>query len=180
MDHPDTPKLVNSILKALEILTRASSSIEQVFRADGGTQKRVTGGRGAEQRTPVVNEALDADIRGAEGSQGQTSQQTQEPLSQEALPHDATAMLPLGSVDNHVEEQMEHDRADRGTSEEVLSGKQSCISCFPEGLLCIGDVWKARPLNVRRLLSCTSFPVHVFSLEDGILSHVVWFILMKT
>lgn len=180
MDHPDTPKLVNSILKALEILTKASSSIEQVFRADGGTQKRVTGGRGAEQRIPVVNEALDTDVRGAEGSQAQTSQQTQESLSQEALPHDATALLPVGSVDNHVEEQMEHDRADRGTSEEVLSGKQSCISCFLEGLLCIGDVWKARPLNVRRLLSCMSFPVHVSSLEDEILSHVVWFILMKT
>lgn len=43
LDHPDAPKIVNLILKALESLTRAANSSEQFFKSDGTNKKRSIG-----------------------------------------------------------------------------------------------------------------------------------------
>ncbi|KAI0492443.1 hypothetical protein KFK09_026716 [Dendrobium nobile] len=43
LDHPDAPKIVNVILKALECLTRAANASDQVFKVDGPNKKRSSG-----------------------------------------------------------------------------------------------------------------------------------------
>ncbi|XP_020586141.1 E3 ubiquitin-protein ligase UPL1-like isoform X2 [Phalaenopsis equestris] len=40
LDHPDAPKLVNLILKALECLTKAANASDRVFKSDGQNKKR--------------------------------------------------------------------------------------------------------------------------------------------
>ncbi|XAR67356.1 Ubiquitin--protein ligase [Bertholletia excelsa] len=42
LDHPDAPKLVNLILKALESLTRAANASEQVLKSDALNKKKST------------------------------------------------------------------------------------------------------------------------------------------
>ncbi|XP_077221899.1 LOW protein: E3 ubiquitin ligase-like protein isoform X2 [Tasmannia lanceolata] len=46
LDHPDAPKVVNLILKALESLTRAANASDQVFKLDGLNKKKSTGTNG--------------------------------------------------------------------------------------------------------------------------------------
>ncbi|KAK4575710.1 hypothetical protein RGQ29_026607 [Quercus rubra] len=43
LDHPDAPKIVNLILKALEILTRAANASDQIFKSDGMNKKKTMG-----------------------------------------------------------------------------------------------------------------------------------------
>ncbi|KAM6552582.1 hypothetical protein CsatB_013344 [Cannabis sativa] len=43
LDHPDAPKAVNLILKALESLTRAANASEQILKSDGLSKKKSTG-----------------------------------------------------------------------------------------------------------------------------------------
>lgn len=53
LDHPDAPKTVNLILKALESLTRAANASEQYFKSDETNKKKSTGlnGRSDDQAT---------------------------------------------------------------------------------------------------------------------------------
>ncbi|XP_040986368.1 E3 ubiquitin-protein ligase UPL1-like isoform X1 [Juglans microcarpa x Juglans regia] len=53
LDHPDAPKIVNLILKALECLTRAANASEQIFKSDGTNKKKPMGlsGRPDDQST---------------------------------------------------------------------------------------------------------------------------------
>ncbi|BFG33550.1 hypothetical protein CerSpe_198240 [Prunus speciosa] len=53
LDHPDAPKTVNLILKALESLTRAANASEQYFKSDETNKKKSTGlnGRSDDQVT---------------------------------------------------------------------------------------------------------------------------------
>ncbi|XXG72650.1 hypothetical protein AAC387_Pa07g1701 [Persea americana] len=46
LDHPDAPKVVNLILKALESLTRAANASEQLFKSDGPSKKKPAGVNG--------------------------------------------------------------------------------------------------------------------------------------
>ncbi|KAL2483694.1 E3 ubiquitin-protein ligase [Forsythia ovata] len=46
LDHPDAPKIVNLILKALESLTRAANASEQIFKSDTQNKKKLTGPSG--------------------------------------------------------------------------------------------------------------------------------------
>ncbi|CAI9787771.1 unnamed protein product [Fraxinus pennsylvanica] len=46
LDHPDAPKIVNLILKALESLTRAANASEQNFKSDAQNKKKLTGPSG--------------------------------------------------------------------------------------------------------------------------------------
>ncbi|XP_068637077.1 E3 ubiquitin-protein ligase UPL1-like isoform X2 [Aristolochia californica] len=46
LDHPDAPRVVNLILKALESLTRAANANEQVFKLDGLNKKKSSGTSG--------------------------------------------------------------------------------------------------------------------------------------
>lgn len=43
LDHPDAPKIVNLILKALESLTRAANASEQLFKSEGQNRKKANG-----------------------------------------------------------------------------------------------------------------------------------------
>ncbi|PKA67035.1 E3 ubiquitin-protein ligase UPL1 [Apostasia shenzhenica] len=43
LDHPDAPKVVNLILKALESLTRAANSTDQVLKLDGMSRRSFSG-----------------------------------------------------------------------------------------------------------------------------------------
>ncbi|XP_038984362.1 E3 ubiquitin-protein ligase UPL1-like [Phoenix dactylifera] len=56
LDHPDAPKVVNMILKALESLTRAANASDQVLKLDGLGKKRSSGaqGRTVDQTTSEV------------------------------------------------------------------------------------------------------------------------------
>ncbi|XP_058115253.1 E3 ubiquitin-protein ligase UPL1 isoform X2 [Magnolia sinica] len=55
LDHPDAPKIVNLILKALESLTRAANANEQVFKSEGLNKKKRSGMNGrAEDQTNAV------------------------------------------------------------------------------------------------------------------------------
>ncbi|CAM6105472.1 unnamed protein product [Calypogeia fissa] len=49
LDHPEAPKLVNAVLKALEVLTRAGSG-EQTYGPDGGNQKKTASVTRTDQR----------------------------------------------------------------------------------------------------------------------------------
>ncbi|KAK9156355.1 hypothetical protein Sjap_003835 [Stephania japonica] len=41
LDHPNSPKVVNLVLKALESLTRAANASEQAFKLDGSNKKKL-------------------------------------------------------------------------------------------------------------------------------------------
>lgn len=43
LDHPDAPKVVNLILKSLEILTRAANINDQLYKSDVGNKKKPSG-----------------------------------------------------------------------------------------------------------------------------------------
>ncbi len=111
MDHPDAPKLVNSVLKALEVLTRAASSGAQVVGSDGVTKKKdISSARGMEQRPPAVNGSADTESTGAAEAQAQGIDATmQELLPEEEFALEVDDLLPSGSMDNHNETHMEHD-----------------------------------------------------------------------
>ncbi|KAL7249065.1 hypothetical protein ACSBR1_011264 [Camellia fascicularis] len=64
LDHPDAPKLVNLLLKALESLTRAANASEQVFKSDSLNKKKsiVSNGRSNDQAsTMAVVETVEPD-----------------------------------------------------------------------------------------------------------------------
>ncbi|OVA20116.1 Ubiquitin-associated domain/translation elongation factor EF-Ts [Macleaya cordata] len=59
LDHPDAPKVVNLILKALESLTRAANASEQLFRSEGSKKKvTVTNGRSGDQTNVSAAETV--------------------------------------------------------------------------------------------------------------------------
>ncbi|KAF8414274.1 hypothetical protein HHK36_002275 [Tetracentron sinense] len=58
LDHPDAPKAVNLILKALESLTRAANANEQVFKSDGPNKKKSTGPNGRNDQTNASSGSL--------------------------------------------------------------------------------------------------------------------------
>ncbi|XP_048323503.2 E3 ubiquitin-protein ligase UPL1 isoform X3 [Ziziphus jujuba] len=62
LDHPDAPKVVNLILKALESLTRAANANDQIFKSDGVNKKKSLGlnGRDDDQLTaPSAADTVD-------------------------------------------------------------------------------------------------------------------------
>lgn len=118
MDHPDAPKLVNSILKALEALTRAASMTERAYGSDGAAPKKPTE-EGAEQ--PALETVLaETETRADDGAQPQARDETM----RDSVPQD-TSVPEVGpplpdTTENVREEQMEHDDGfDRDPAEEV-------------------------------------------------------------
>ncbi|KAL5205547.1 hypothetical protein ABZP36_033756 [Zizania latifolia] len=53
LDHPDAPKVVNLILKALDSLTRTANASDQVLKSDQYTKNRLTG---SQEQTLEANE----------------------------------------------------------------------------------------------------------------------------
>ncbi|KAI5605059.1 hypothetical protein POPTR_001G368600v4 [Populus trichocarpa] len=61
LDHPDAPKIVNLLLKALESLSRAANASEQVLKSEGLNRKKTTGsiGRHDEQTAASAAETVE-------------------------------------------------------------------------------------------------------------------------
>lgn len=70
LDHPDAPKVVTLILKALETLTRAANANEQVFKSEGSNKKKSTGANGRHD-DQVTGSAVET----TEHNQNRSSQQ---------------------------------------------------------------------------------------------------------
>ncbi|XVE80553.1 hypothetical protein DITRI_Ditri14bG0149300 [Diplodiscus trichospermus] len=66
LDHPDAPKTVNLMLKALESLTRAANASEQVFKSEGSNKKKSlsSNGRHAGQVTVSAVGAIEHNQNG--------------------------------------------------------------------------------------------------------------------
>jgi hypothetical protein len=118
LDHPDAPKLVNSILKALEALTRAASMTERAYGSDGVAPKKST-----EENTerPAPETVLaETETRADDGAQPQARDETM----RDSVPQD-TSVPEVGppipdNTEVAREEQMEHDDGfDRDPTEEV-------------------------------------------------------------
>ncbi|XVE50857.1 hypothetical protein DITRI_Ditri01bG0197700 [Diplodiscus trichospermus] len=88
LDHPDAPKTVNLMLKALESLTRAANANEQIFKSEGCNKKKSLSinGRHVDQVTLSASEAIELNQNG-DGQQvvvdvGGTDQQQHQGTSQ--------------------------------------------------------------------------------------------------
>ncbi|GMN62344.1 hypothetical protein TIFTF001_031415 [Ficus carica] len=92
LDHPDAPKAVNLILKALESLTRAANSSDQILKSDGPNKKKSTGLNGrfddqvsaptadnVEHNQNASNEQEVRDVAESEQQNQETSQRAGEP-----------------------------------------------------------------------------------------------------
>lgn len=118
LDHPDAPKLVNSILKALEALTRAASMTERTYGSDGAAPKKP-----AEETTeqPAPETALaETETRPDDSAQPQARDETM----RDSVPQDMSVpeVGPPHPENTEIarEEQMEHDDGfDRDPAEEV-------------------------------------------------------------
>nr|DAD23683.1 TPA_asm: hypothetical protein HUJ06_025146 [Nelumbo nucifera] len=104
LDHPDSPKVVNLILKALESLTRVANASEQVFKSDGTNKKKSTGanGRIEDQTTTFLSsEAVE------HGRNGDIEQETRDVAGTEQQQPQATSNE--GHNDTNPNQSMEQD-----------------------------------------------------------------------
>lgn len=69
LDHPDAPKIVNIILKALESLTRAASSNEHLVKSDSLNKKKTTSMGGGSDENVIAT----SDSRAAESGDNRDS-----------------------------------------------------------------------------------------------------------
>ncbi|XP_022735674.1 E3 ubiquitin-protein ligase UPL1-like isoform X2 [Durio zibethinus] len=114
LDHPDAPKTVNLILRALESLTRAANANEQVFKSEGSNKKKSlsTNGRHADQVTLSAAEAIEHNRNGG-GEQvvvdaEETEQQQHEGTSQSEGNHHAN---PNDSIEQDMRVEVEETAA---------------------------------------------------------------------
>ncbi|KAG6793628.1 hypothetical protein POTOM_002843 [Populus tomentosa] len=61
LDHPDAPKIVNLLLKALESLSRAANASEQVLKSEGLNRKKTTGSNGRHDEQTAASAASAAE-----------------------------------------------------------------------------------------------------------------------
>ncbi|XP_007020477.2 PREDICTED: E3 ubiquitin-protein ligase UPL1 [Theobroma cacao] len=114
LDHPDAPKTVNLMLKALESLTRAANANEQVFKSEGSNKKKPSSsnGRHADQVTVSAAEATENNQNGG-GQQvvvdaEETEQQQHQGTSQSEGNHNAN---PNDSVEQDMRVEVEETGA---------------------------------------------------------------------
>ncbi|XP_057852533.2 E3 ubiquitin-protein ligase UPL1 isoform X1 [Cryptomeria japonica] len=115
LDHPDAPKLVNLILKALEALTRAASTGEQIYKSEdtdkkktlaaeernhGGTN-RVPSGEETQAQQNEINQGAEQHTTGMAQRQVQIAEGSSDPASDQA-----------GNVNEHMEHDMRIERED--------------------------------------------------------------------
>ncbi|CAA6672443.1 unnamed protein product [Spirodela intermedia] len=114
LDHPNSPKVVNLMLKALENLTRAANASDQLFKADGLNKKktndRIEDSNDASPRDDAINQSYIV------GSQPETdANQPEESQIQES--HNGT------DHNEHPDEAMEQDlRAQKDFMREEMNG----------------------------------------------------------
>lgn len=118
LDHPDAPKLVNSILKALEVLTRAASMADRIYGSDGAAPKKSIEESTEQQIVETVH--AETETRTGDGVQPQARDETM----RDSVPQDTSipevGLSLVDSAEIAREEQMEHDDgSDRDPAEEV-------------------------------------------------------------
>ncbi|KAJ4975986.1 hypothetical protein NE237_001092 [Protea cynaroides] len=104
LDHPDAPKVVNLIVKALESLTRAANASEQVYKSDGANRKRSTGTNGRTEDQANTFSTREA----AEHDQNRSSQQEDRDTTQTELQQQGGTSH-AGNHDENLNQTMEHD-----------------------------------------------------------------------
>ncbi|KAL2630710.1 hypothetical protein R1flu_015396 [Riccia fluitans] len=119
LDHPDAPKLVNAVLKGMEILTRAGSN-EASCGSDGNNQKKSTSEARGSAR------ALASGASGhptSDALQGETPTQTRDETMRDPVQAEAQSLElghPATGADTGREDLMEDDlRLDRELAEEA-------------------------------------------------------------
>uniref|UniRef100_A0A7I4AEX4 HECT-type E3 ubiquitin transferase n=1 Tax=Physcomitrium patens TaxID=3218 RepID=A0A7I4AEX4_PHYPA len=118
LDHPDAPKLVNSILKALEVLTRAASMADRIYGSDGAAPKKSIEESTEQQIVETVH--AETETRTGDGVQPQARDETM----RDSVPQDTSipevGLSLVDSAEIAREEQMEHDDgSDRDPAEEA-------------------------------------------------------------
>ncbi|XP_047340664.1 E3 ubiquitin-protein ligase UPL1-like [Impatiens glandulifera] len=100
LDHPDAPKLVNLVLKAMENLTRVANATNQESKPDEHDKKKssVSNGRSDDHvTTEMVTGILEpgSDINQQESIDAVVAQHSQQIISQSQDDHDGTGNMPL-------------------------------------------------------------------------------------
>ncbi|KAK2997133.1 hypothetical protein RJ639_026658, partial [Escallonia herrerae] len=112
LDHPDAPKVVNIILKALESLTRAANSTEQLFKSDA-LKKKSTGSGGRSDDNIIV------------ASTSQIVEPNQNSIQHEVTDAEDTEQQPRGTSQNdgdqHFSPNPSMDQGMRIDMEETLT-----------------------------------------------------------
>ncbi|KAA8523540.1 hypothetical protein F0562_009963 [Nyssa sinensis] len=103
LDHPDAPKIVNLILKALENLTRVANTSEQIFKSDALNKKKSIGSNGRSDDQVIrmsVTETIEPNqnrsIRQEVTDVGVAEQEQHQGTSQNEADHDANANQSVG------------------------------------------------------------------------------------
>ncbi|XP_052178127.1 E3 ubiquitin-protein ligase UPL1 isoform X2 [Diospyros lotus] len=102
LDHPDAPKLVNLILKALESLARAANASEQVFKSDTLSKKKSVGSNGrSDDQLVMTGVAEMVEPNQIQGSQQEVAdaanaEQQHQGASQNQADRNATSNQSLG------------------------------------------------------------------------------------
>ncbi|BFI34167.1 E3 ubiquitin-protein ligase HUWE1 [Marchantia polymorpha subsp. ruderalis] len=120
LDHPDAPKLVNAVLKGMEILTRAGSN-EAAFGSDASNQKKSTAEARASARALASggNGHPASDTRQGDAP-SQTRDETMRDLVQAEAQQLELSLHPSTGADTSREDLMEDDlRLDRELAEEA-------------------------------------------------------------
>ncbi|PON94002.1 Coatomer beta subunit [Trema orientale] len=116
LDHPDAPKAVNLILKALESLTRAANASDQVLKSDGVNKKKSTGlnGRFDEQLTAPSGQNVEHNLNAS------NEQQVRDVVENEQQ----TQNTSQGEGDRHVNPDQSGEQEMRIEVEEPVSANQ--------------------------------------------------------
>ncbi|CAK7324495.1 unnamed protein product [Dovyalis caffra] len=88
LDHPDAPKIVNLLLKALESLSRVANASEQVIKSEGLNKKKTTGSseRHDEQTAASAAETIEHN-QGIGGTQEVPDEEETDIQQQQGTPH---------------------------------------------------------------------------------------------
>lgn len=104
LDHPDAPKVVNLILKALESLTRAANAREQLFKSDGVSKKKSLGLNGRDDDQVTAPSAA----RTAEQNQNASNEQEVRNAVENGEQNQGTSQM-AGSHDANLNQSAEQD-----------------------------------------------------------------------
>lgn len=104
LDHPDAPKIVNLLLKALESLTRVANAGEQVLKSESLNKKKIVGSnaRHDDQATASAAETTE------HNQNSSSAQQVQDAVENEEQQQEGTTQIE-GDGDAHPNQSAEQD-----------------------------------------------------------------------
>ncbi|KAF2288945.1 hypothetical protein GH714_022951 [Hevea brasiliensis] len=106
LDHPDAPKIVNLLLKALESLTRAANASEQVLKSEGLNKKKTiaSNGRQIDQTTISASEVVEHNQNSSGTAEVPNGEETEE---QSQVPNQSEGSE--GNLDAHPNQSAPQD-----------------------------------------------------------------------